>query len=149
MKKSSSDLPRVGRPLGSGAQLPAIARTRASRTDRAKQGAVRIETTLEKTTYDALLALMEHWGCTTKKEVVERAIHRNIRIFRRSASLSRFCRTPTGYCILCKIDRKIAAPTQCLIVFSPIRQFIFRLRDLFSATFIKFVGHWLFYGIVL
>ena len=74
MKKSSPDLPRVGRPVGSGAQLPAVARTRASRTDRAKQGAVRIEVTLDKTTHDAVLALMEHWSCTTKKEVVERAI---------------------------------------------------------------------------
>jgi hypothetical protein len=66
--------PRPGRPAGSGAQLPAIARTRASRSQRAQRGAVRIEVTLDKTTHDAVLALMQHWGCTTKKEVVERAI---------------------------------------------------------------------------
>ena len=65
---------RPGRPAGSGAQLPAIARTRASRTQRALLGAVRIEVTVDKTTHDAVLALMRHWGCTTKKEVIGRAI---------------------------------------------------------------------------
>ena len=63
-----------GRPAGSGAQLPSIARTRASRAQRAKLGAVRIEVTLDKTTHEAVLALMQHWGCTTKKETLERAI---------------------------------------------------------------------------
>ena len=65
---------RPGRPAGSGAQLPAIARTRSSRFQRAQLGAVRIEVTMDKATHDAVLALMHHWGCATKKEVIERAI---------------------------------------------------------------------------
>ena len=71
MKSTST---RAGRPAGSGAQLPAIARTRASRSQRAQRGAVRIEVTLDKTTHEAVLSLMQHWGCVTKKEVLERAI---------------------------------------------------------------------------
>ena len=65
---------RPGRPTGSGAQLPAIVRTRSSRSQRALLGAVRIEVTLDKATHDTVLALMHHWGCATKKEVIERAI---------------------------------------------------------------------------
>lgn len=72
MTKSNDSRP--GRPAGSGAQLPAIARTRASRSQRAQLGAVRIEVTLDKMTHDAVLLLMQHWKCATKKEVIERTI---------------------------------------------------------------------------
>ena len=65
---------RVGRPAGSGKQLPAVVRTRASRADRADQGAVRIDVTLDNATHDAVLSLMQHWHCSTKKETLERAI---------------------------------------------------------------------------
>jgi hypothetical protein len=65
---------RVGRPTGSGAQQPAIVRTRTSREQRACAGAVCVEATLDPTTHQALLSLMQHWNCTTKKETIERAI---------------------------------------------------------------------------
>ena len=67
-------LPRSGRPAGSGAQLPAITRTRNSRSQRAQLGAVRLEVTLDQSTHDALLSLLQHWHCSTKKETLERAI---------------------------------------------------------------------------
>lgn len=65
---------RPGRPSGSGAQLPAIARTRASRAKRSEAGHVRLDVSLDQSTYAALSALMQHWGCTTKKETIEKAI---------------------------------------------------------------------------
>ena len=65
---------RVGRPAGSGKQLPAVVRTRNSRSQRAQLGAVRLEVTLDQSTHDALLSLLQHWHCSTKKETLERAI---------------------------------------------------------------------------
>ena len=71
---TTSSSARPGRPAGSGAQLPAIVRTRASRLQRAQDGAVRLDVTLDPSTHASLLDLMQHWGCATKKEVIERAI---------------------------------------------------------------------------
>ena len=65
---------KVGRPAGSGAQLPGGVRARQSRNERLQAGAVRLEVTLNADTMAGVNRLVEHWGCGSKKEAVERAI---------------------------------------------------------------------------
>lgn len=68
------NLNKVGRPAGSGAQLPAGVRAKQSRQERLQGGAVRMEVTLSADTMAGVNQLVEHWGCRSKKEAVERAI---------------------------------------------------------------------------
>ncbi len=63
-----------GRPAGSGAQLPATVRAKQSRKERLAAGGARIELTLDGDTMAAVSQLVEHWGCRSKKEAIERAI---------------------------------------------------------------------------
>ena len=71
----SENRAKRGRPVGSGAQLPAIERTRASRSKRAETGAIRLDLTLDTPeSRAALTELMTHWKCKSRKEAVERAL---------------------------------------------------------------------------
>lgn len=65
---------KVGRPAGSGAQLPPATRAKQSRKGRLQAGAIRVEIILDTEAQAALHRLIEHWGCRSKKEAVERAI---------------------------------------------------------------------------
>ena len=65
---------RVGRPSGSGAQLPAVERMRKSRSDRAKAGAVRLDFSLVGESAQHLATLMQQWASPTRKDAVERAL---------------------------------------------------------------------------
>lgn len=79
----------VGRPAGSGAQLPAAERSKVSRAKRAAAGAVRLDFTLEAHEVDALTALIEHWGSRSRKEAIARAIREvAVTIRRQTNSLS-------------------------------------------------------------
>lgn len=64
----------VGRPSGSGAQLPVAERNRKSRQARAAAGATRLDITLDAASSDQLARLIAQWQCATKKEAVERAL---------------------------------------------------------------------------
>lgn len=65
---------RVGRPVGSGTQLPAAERLKKSRSNRMAKGAMRLDVTLDATRGDQLLQIMQQWQCATKKEAIERAL---------------------------------------------------------------------------
>ena len=64
----------IGRPAGSGAQLPAVERIRQSRASRAAAGATRFDLTLDAEHAARLATLMQQWQCKTRKETIERAI---------------------------------------------------------------------------
>lgn len=64
----------VGRPSGSGEQLPSHERARQSRLQRAAAGAMRLDLTLDIDHADKLNDLATHWQCRTRKEAIERAI---------------------------------------------------------------------------
>ena len=63
-----------GRPVGSGAQLPAADRTRKSRTERSATGAVRIDFSLDPGSAIKLTKLIEQWQSTNRKEAIQQAI---------------------------------------------------------------------------
>lgn len=65
---------RVGRPAGSGEQLPPVERSRQSRQSRADQGATRLDFFLDPPQAGQLAELMEQWDMTTRKEVVQHAL---------------------------------------------------------------------------
>lgn len=65
---------KVGRPLGSGKQLPNRERAEHSRQERAAAGSTRVDVTLDNITMAALAILVEHWECRSKKDAVARAI---------------------------------------------------------------------------
>lgn len=67
---------RIGRPLGSGQNLPAVERKRISRDSLAAGGSTRVDLTLDAATSAKLASLIEQWQCRTKKEAVELAITR-------------------------------------------------------------------------
>lgn len=64
----------VGRPVGSGEQLPPTERSRQSRQSRAAQGATRLDFFLDPPQAAQLGELMEHWDMTTRKQVVQHAL---------------------------------------------------------------------------
>ena len=68
------NLNKVGRPAGSGAQLPPGIRARQSRQSRKAAGAARIEIMMEAETLASLEQLMAHWGCGSRKEAIARAV---------------------------------------------------------------------------
>lgn len=64
-----------GRPAGTvKGQTPAQERNRKSRVERAKAGAMRLDITLDPTSSEQFLKLMQHWKSPTRKEAIERAI---------------------------------------------------------------------------
>lgn len=63
-----------GRPAGSGAQLPAAARTRKSRDERSASGAVRVDFSLDPDSAAKLGQLMDLWHCPNRKEAIQQAI---------------------------------------------------------------------------
>jgi hypothetical protein len=63
-----------GRPVGSGAQLPAADRTRKSRVERSATGAVRIDFSLDPGSAIKLTKLMAQWQSTNRKEAIQQAI---------------------------------------------------------------------------
>ena len=65
---------KVGRPAGSGMQLPGHIRAKQSRQERLALGASRMDVTLDADTLDALQQLVNHWGCKSKKEAISKAI---------------------------------------------------------------------------
>lgn len=72
---SKADTKRpVGRPPGSGAQLPSKERLRLSRANLAKSGGTRLDFSLDAASSGQLAELMEQWDMTTRKEVVQRAL---------------------------------------------------------------------------
>lgn len=64
----------VGRPAGSGGQLPPTERSRQSRQTRAAQGATRLDFFLDAQQAAQLGELMDQWDMTTRKQVVQHAI---------------------------------------------------------------------------
>lgn len=66
---------RVGRPVGSGEQLPPAERSRQSRQSRTAQGATRLDFFLDPQQAGQLSELMEQWEMTTRKEVVQHALN--------------------------------------------------------------------------
>lgn len=78
----------VGRPAGSGEQLPPTERSRQSRQNRAAQGAPRLDFYLDPDQAGQLADLMQHWELKTKKEAVQRAldiVHQTITNNRKAA----------------------------------------------------------------
>lgn len=84
MDNSMQEKRPVGRPVGSGAQLPPIERNRKSRQNRAAQGAPRLDFFLDPPHAAQLAELMEHWGLNTRKDVVQRALDLVHQLVRRS-----------------------------------------------------------------
>lgn len=64
----------VGRPVGSGAQLATIERNRKTRQKRAVDGSTRLDFFLDPPHAVQLGELMEQWGMTTRKQVVQHAL---------------------------------------------------------------------------
>jgi hypothetical protein len=64
----------IGRPPGSGAQLPSKERLRLSRANLAKSGGTRLDFSLDATSSGQLAELMEQWDMSTRKAVVQHAL---------------------------------------------------------------------------
>lgn len=64
-----------GRPAGSGAQQPPQERARKSRENRAGAGATRLDFSLDPTSSNQLVELMELWNARTRKEAVQHALN--------------------------------------------------------------------------
>lgn len=80
---------RVGRPAGSGAQLPPIERNRKTRQKRAVDGSTRLDFFLDPPQADQLAELMKQWDMTTRKEVVQHAldiVHQTVAKNRKAAA---------------------------------------------------------------
>lgn len=69
-----STLRKVGRPVGSGAQLAPVERVRKHRTTRAASGAVRVDFSLNPDSAAKLGQLIELWHCSNRKEAIQQAI---------------------------------------------------------------------------
>lgn len=65
---------KVGRPAGSGEQLPSAARSRKSRNNLAAIGAVRVDFSLDPDSAAQLAHLMERWDSPNRKDAIQRAI---------------------------------------------------------------------------
>lgn len=65
---------KVGRPAGSGEQLPPAARSRKSRNNLSTIGAVRVDFSLDPDSAAKLRQLMELWQCPNRKEAIQQAI---------------------------------------------------------------------------
>lgn len=72
--KASQEKRPVGRPAGSGDQLPPAERVKKSRDHLAASGAARLAFSLDGEHSQKLTTLQEHWQCKTRKEVVEHAL---------------------------------------------------------------------------
>jgi hypothetical protein len=71
----NTPIPTRGRPIGSGAQLPAADRTRKSRIERSVTGAVRVDFSLDADSVIKLSKLTEQWQCVNRKEAIQQAIN--------------------------------------------------------------------------
>lgn len=65
---------KVGRPAGSGEQLPSAARSRKSRSNLAAIGAVRVDFSLDPDSAAKLGQLMTLWDCPNRKAAIQQAI---------------------------------------------------------------------------
>ncbi len=65
---------KVGRPVGSGEQLPSAARSRKSRNNLSAIGAVRVDFSLDSDSAAKLGQLIALWGCSNRKEAIQQAI---------------------------------------------------------------------------
>ena len=72
--KASQEKRPVGRPAGSGEQLPPAERVKKSRKNLAAAGATHLDFSLDGELSQKLTTLQEHWQCKTRKEVVEHAL---------------------------------------------------------------------------
>lgn len=72
--KASQEKRPVGRPAGSGEQLPPAERVKKSRTNLTASGATRLDFSLDGERSQKLATLQEHWQCKTRKEVIEHAL---------------------------------------------------------------------------
>ena len=64
----------VGRPPGSGAQLPPVERNRQSRANLAKSGGTRLDFSLDAISSGQLDELIELWHMKTRKQAVQHAL---------------------------------------------------------------------------
>lgn len=74
MEKVTQEKRRMGRPPGSGAQLPSKERLRLSRENLAKSGGTRLDFSLDAVSSTQLTELMEHWDMKTRKKAVQHAL---------------------------------------------------------------------------
>lgn len=65
---------KIGRPAGSGEQLPSAARSRKSRNNLSAIGAVRVDFSLDPDSAAKLGQLIALWGCPNRKEAIQQAI---------------------------------------------------------------------------